>query len=273
MTEAASPLLSVVAPAHDEEGNVEALVDELRATLAGLDVSWELLVVDDNSGDGTRAALAACRARCPQLRVLVLEAEPRGAPLGQSAALGAGLAAARGAVVATIDADGQNDPADIPRLLDVLGRGEADLVQGDRTRRRADGLVKRASSAVARLTRRVLLGDTVRDTGCTLRVMRREVAAGLPLDLDGMHRFIPHLARAAGHRVVEMPVAHRPRTAGRSKYGIRNRALRGLADCLAVRWMTRRRRPAVAREDVASGDPPCSASSPCPPSPTLSRRG
>ena len=147
-----------------------------------------------------------------------------------------------------LDADGQNDPADIPPMLERLAESGADMVQGDRSAARRDSLVRRVSSWVGRVFRRGLLGDTIRDTGCSLRVMRREVALALPLEFRGMHRFIPLMARHVGYRVVEMPVHHRPRAAGQTKYGIRNRAIPGLIDCFAVRWMRKRRRPVTCRE-------------------------
>src|SRR5690606_18624147 len=151
-------------------------------------------------------------------------------------------------LIAVMDADLQNDPADLPGLLNEMQSQQADLVQGDRSRNRRDTLGRRAASWVGRATRRLLLGDSVRDTGCSLRVMKREVALAMPLQFQGMHRFIPITARQLGYRVVEVPVNHRPRVAGRAKYGVFNRAIPGLIDCLAVRWMHRRRRPTLAQE-------------------------
>jgi glycosyltransferase involved in cell wall biosynthesis len=162
-----------------------------------------------------------------------------------------------GMLVALIDGDCQNDPADIPPIVERIAGGDADMVQGDRTAERRDGLVRRVSSWVGRLVRRLLLGDTIRDTGCSLRVMKRDVALALPLEYRGAHRFIPFTARELGFRVVEMPVHHRARTVGRTKYGIRNRAIPGLVDCFAMRWMRNRRR-GVRYEEVTSdraGDP------------------
>jgi dolichol-phosphate mannosyltransferase len=135
-------------------------------------------------------------------------------------------------------------------MLKRLEAEDADMVQGDRSADRRDTVVRRASSWVGRFFRRSLLGDTIRDTGCSLRVMKREVALALPLEFRGVHRFIPFTARQLGYRVVEMPVHHRPRTAGRTKYGILNRAIPGLVDCFAMRWMRSRRR-GVRYEEVA----------------------
>jgi glycosyltransferase involved in cell wall biosynthesis len=162
---------------------------------------------------------------------------------GQSAAFYAGFRMSRGEFIAVLDADCQNDPCDIPVMLEIMGETGADLVQGDRSHARNDNIVRRASSIVGRLFRRWLLNDTIRDTGCSLRLMRREVALAIPLEFRGMHRFIPVTARHLNYKVIEVPVNHRARTAGVPKYGIMNRAIPGLIDCLAVRWMHRRRRP------------------------------
>jgi dolichol-phosphate mannosyltransferase len=237
-----APALTVVVPARDEEENVLSLLQEVEAALGAGGVAFELVVVDDGSRDRTAGLLAALAASRPWLRPLRL-----GAASGKSAALRAGILAARADVVATMDADLQDDPADLPAMLALLGRGEADFVQGCRVRR-ADGAVRRAAAVVGRLTRRCVLGDRTRDTGCGLRAMSSAVARALPLDLEGMHRFLPHLARELGARVVEVPVSHRPRRAGKSHYGLVDRGVAGIADLLAVRWMAqRRRRPEVFR--------------------------
>ncbi len=232
--------LSVIAAAHDEQDNVVQLVAEIDAALGPTGLHHEIVVVDDGSSDRTSAVLAALDH--PRLRVIRMRNTPPGRGNGQSAAFHAGIRASAGGLVAMLDADGQNDPADIPAMIVRLEASGADMVQGDRSRDRRDGLLKRVSSRVGRLVRRWLLADSIRDTGCSLRVMGREVALALPLEFRGMHRFIPLTARQLGYRVVEMPVHHRPRTAGRTKYGIGNRAIPGLIDCLAVRWMKRRRR-------------------------------
>lgn len=263
--------LSVVAPAHNEAGNANALVREVEAAVArfcaGRGEAWEFVVVDDGSTDDTRARLLALAADRPWLRVIAMTRTPPGKGAGQSAAFHAGFRAARGSIIATLDADLQNDPADIPRLIDLLERERADMVQGDRSRNRRDNLVRRAGSVVGRRFRGWILGDRVRDTGCSLRVMKREIALALPLEFRGMHRFIPATASAMGFRVIETPVSHRPRVAGETKYGmgITQRALPGLIDCFAVRWMSKRRRwtanaevtPAPGRAEIrpASAEP------------------
>lgn len=231
-----APAVTVVVPARDEEENVGPLVHEVETVLGARGAAFELVIVDDGSRDRTAGRIAGLADSRPWLRPLRL-----GAASGKSAALLAGILAARADVVATMDADLQDDPADLPGMLDLLGRGEADFVQGSRVRR-ADGAVREAAAGVGRLTRWLVLGDSTRDTGCGLRAMRAPVARALPLDLEGMHRFLPYLARELGARVVEVPVTHRPRRAGKSHYGLVDRGFSGFADLLAVRWMSRRRR-------------------------------
>jgi glycosyltransferase involved in cell wall biosynthesis len=237
--------VSVVAPAHNEEANVDALVAQIGAAMVPTGLPFEAVIVDDGSTDGTRARLAALMPARPWLRVIAMTRTPPGRGGGQSAAFHAGFRAARGALVAVLDADLQNDPAEIPLMVRRLREAGADLVQGDRSHARRDNVVRRVGSVVGRLFRRALLGDTIRDTGCSLRVMKREVALRLPLEFRGVHRFIPISAIHMGYRVVEMPVTHRPRVAGETKYGmgIVQRALPGLRDLFAVRWMRSRRRP------------------------------
>lgn len=240
--------LSVVAPAHNERDNVEPLLREIEGVVAPWAAAraraWECVIVDDGSTDGTGEALRRLQRERPWLRVVRMTRTPPGKGAGQSAAFHAGFRAARGELIATLDADLQNDPAEIPRLIDALEREHADLVQGDRSRARRDHFVRRAGSVVGRVFRRLLLGDSIRDTGCSLRVMRREVALLLPLEFRGVHRFIPVSARRMGFTVVERPVRHRPRLAGQTKYGmgVAQRAIPGLIDCFAMRWMFNRRR-------------------------------
>lgn len=249
--------LSVVAPAHNEEGNIPGLVDEVGRACGSLGLAFEFIVVDDGSTDGTRARVVEAMAGRPWLRCIAMADTPPGKGVGQSAAFHAGFRAARGELIALLDADLQNDPADLPGLYQKMKETGADLVQGDRSaaRRRGDGLVRRAGSRVGRIFRALLLGDTIRDTGCSLRLMRREVALRLPLEFRGAHRFIPVVARDLGYRVVEVPVGHRPRAHGETKYGmgITKRALPGLIDCLAIRWMRSRRRATVAVEQGPVG--------------------
>jgi dolichol-phosphate mannosyltransferase len=222
-----SPTLSVVVPLYNEEANLPILQEELRVALSGLD--YEVVFVDDGSVDRTAERIE------PAGNIRVIRFEKNS---GQSAAIYAGLTAARGATVVIIDGDLQNDPADIPKLLAEIARG-ADLVCGYRVRRQ-DTLVKRATSRIANAVRSRYTKDGVRDTGCTLKAMRRECVSTL-LPFKGMHRFIPALVKAAGYRLVEVPVNHRPRRFGQSKYGLGNRALRATIDMFGVRWLLSRR--------------------------------
>ena len=219
-------MLSVVIPLYNEEGNIAALQRELAAALAGLD--HEIVFVDDGSRDQTLARIE----RRPGVRVIEFERNT-----GQSAAMYAGIHAARGDVIALLDGDLQNDPADIRRLLAEIDKG-ADLVCGYRAHRK-DTPFKRLQSRIANAVRSRFTGDGVRDTGCTLKAMRRECREAL-VPFYGMHRFIPALVKGMGYRLVELPVHHRPRTAGVSKYGFGNRALKATMDMFAVRWMLSR---------------------------------
>jgi len=224
--ETSSPAVSIVVPLFNEEENVPILQSELTAALAGLD--YEIIFVDDGSSDQTVARIAPG----PGIRVLRFERNA-----GQSAALYAGLRSARGATAVLIDGDLQNDPADIPGLLAEIERG-ADLVCGYRKQRK-DTLVKRITSRIANFVRSRFTRDGVRDTGCTLKAMRRECISAL-LPFKGMHRFIPALVKGAGYRLVEIPVSHRPRKFGQSKYGLGNRAIRATIDMFGVRWLLSR---------------------------------
>lgn len=249
--------LSVVAPAHNEQDNLRALVDQVEQALGPLGITWEVVIADDGSTDATRATLLRLMADRPWLRVVAMRETPPGKGNGQSAAFHAAFRAARGRLLAVLDADLQNDPADLPAMLALLAQQNADMVQGDRSHARQDTLVRRVGSVVGRLFRRLILGDTVRDTGCSLRVLKREYALRLPLEFRGMHRFIPVSVAQLGGKVVEMPVRHRPRTAGTTKYGAGlARALPGLIDCFAVRWMRNRRRPTAFAEVWPEDAPP-----------------
>lgn len=228
-------VLSVAIPIHNEEANIDTLAAELESALAPVP-GWECLWVDDGSTDGSARLLAALHAREPRHRVLRFSTRR-----GQTAALLAGWRAARGAWVGSVDGDGQNDPADLPRLLEAARLGQVDMVNGVRARRN-DSWVRRMSSRIANGFRNRVTNDRVTDVGCSVRVFRRRFVEGLP-PLNGMHRFLPTLVRMAGGTRLEMPVTHRPRRAGRTKYGVHNRLWVGIVDCLGVRWMGRRYRP------------------------------
>jgi glycosyltransferase involved in cell wall biosynthesis len=226
-----APWLSVVVPVRDEEASLEPLHRELDAALASVPGGCELVFVDDGSRDGSLARLGAIAEKDPRVRVLELDGRH-----GQTAALDAGFRAARGEVVVTLDADLQNDPAEIPMLLARLE--QADVVNGVRVERRDDWL-RRAASRVANAVRNRATGESVTDVGCSLRAMRACYLRRVKLH-RGMHRFLPTLLRLEGARVVEVPVSHRPRRHGASKYGIHDRLWTGLADLLAVRWLQSR---------------------------------
>jgi dolichol-phosphate mannosyltransferase len=230
-----SPAVSVIVPMYNEEENVPILQAELKAALQGVD--HEFIFVDDGSADRTVERIEAT----PNLRVIRFEKNA-----GQSAAIYAGLQAARGAILVLIDGDLQNDPADIPKLVDAISGG-ADLVCGYRAQRK-DTLVKRLTSRIANAVRSRYTRDGVRDTGCTLKAMRRECVAVL-FPFRGMHRFIPALIKDAGYRLVEIPVNHRPRRFGQTKYGLGNRAIRATVDMFGVRWLLSRRLNYKIREE------------------------
>lgn len=218
-------------PAYNERENLAPLLDEITSALAGR--SYEVIIVDDGSTDGTLEALKAMRARYPQLRIIAFERNA-----GQTAAFAAGFRAARAPVVITLDADMQNDPTDIPRLVETLKESGATAVAGFRATRR-DTPWRRLQSRIANAVRNRLNGEVIRDTGCSLKAFRTDAVRALPL-FAGMHRFLPTLIKMQGGTVTEIPVGHRPRRHGVTKYGMWNRVLRSLVDAFAVRWMQRR---------------------------------
>ena len=223
--------ISVVVPAYNEAESLPEFLAELRAALDATGKPSEIVLVDDGSDDGTPELLARERARDPRLRPLRLMARA-----GQSAALAAGIARARGTVVVTLDADLQNDPADLPRVLAALK--DADVVSGIRANRR-DTWVRRVSSRIANATRRAVIGDRITDIGCSFKAYRREALRDLPMFV-GVHRFLPALCSFRGARLVEVPLSHRPRRHGVTKYGVQNRLWRGLHDLIGVRWLKSR---------------------------------
>ncbi len=240
------PYVSVLIPARNEAGNLAPLLEEIRRALAG--EAHEVIVVDDGSDDGTAAELRALKAGQPRLRVL-----RHARPLGQSTALYRAALAARGRWLATLDGDGQNDPADIPGMLarvrDAEGRAAGiQLVAGHRTERR-DTLGKRWASRLANGLRRRILRDGTPDTGCGIKLIERQAFLRLPY-FDHMHRFIPALIRRQGGRMLVHPVNHRPRRAGVSKYGNLERALVGITDLLGVCWLIRRTRLDVPAQEM-----------------------
>ena len=242
-----SPELSVVVPAFNEAGNAGRLVDEIAAVLRGR-IAFEMVFVDDGSQDGTLAELKAAQASHPELRVLEHSRQ-----CGQSTALRSGIRAARAAWVATLDGDGQNDPADIPKLLAERARAAADVkcFAGWRTTR-CDAASKRIGSRVANAVRSRLLRDATPDTGCGLKLFERAAFLDLPW-FDHMHRYIPALMQRAGWRTLSVPVNHRPRGAGASKYTNLGRLLVAFADLQGVAWLIRRNQRTAVREHPAGG--------------------
>jgi len=242
---AIGPAISVVVPVRNEAPNVGPLIAEIAAALAG--TPHEILYVDDGSTDGTAAAVRGIPAG-PDGPVRLLR---HAASCGQSAAVVTGIRAARAPWIATLDGDGQNDPADIPRLwARARAEGEDALVAGWRTTRR-DSWTKRRTSRIANRVRARLLGDATPDTGCGLKVFPRDLFLALP-HFDHMHRFLPALVIRGGGRVVSEPVGHRPRTRGVSKYGTLDRLAVGLVDLLGMMWLQRRwKRPRLLPDDAA----------------------
>jgi len=224
--------LTVVIPAYNEAENVEPLLDQLRPVLARWPGRVEILFVDDGSTDATLSLLRQGQLADARIRVACFKRN-----LGQTAAMAAGFRLARGRAVVTLDSDLQNDPADIPRLVEMLK--DWDAVCGVRARRH-DGWWKRLSSRIANGFRNWATGDDIIDTGCTLKAYRRDCLESLDL-YHGMHRFLPTLLKMRGYRVTQVPVNHRPRLRGETKYGTWDRLVKGLADVWAVRWMKKNR--------------------------------
>lgn len=245
--QSARPWLSVIVPVKDERDNLEPLTTRLLAVLEARQESrtapFEVLYIDDGSTDGSSDILNRLAKEHPPVRVIHFDRN-----YGQTSAFDAGFRRSTGELVVTIDGDLQNDPEDIPLLLEHAKR--YDLVCGWRTNRH-DNLIRKVSSRIANAVRSAVTGDRVHDTGCSLKIFRRAVVDRLPL-FEGMHRFFPALALLHGFTVAEVPVRHHPRVHGRSKYGVGNRLLKGLYDLVAVRWMQGR----VLRYQVKAGDRP-----------------
>mgnify|MGYP001545159411 CR=1 FL=1 len=244
------PPVSVVIPVRDEAAAIAPLIQEIAAVMAGLD--HEIIVVDDGSGDGTDHILQALAARMPRLR---LHRHPRSR--GQSTAIRSGVRLARGALIVTLDGDGQNPPDQIPLLLAPFAHAAPGLglVQGQRARRQ-DSLAKRLASRFANAIRGGLLHDGVRDSGCGLKAFRREAYLELPF-FDHIHRFMPAMMLREGWRVETVDVTHRARESGRSKYSNLARGLVGIPDLMGAAWLIRRsgRQGAAASDAARQGQP------------------
>jgi glycosyltransferase involved in cell wall biosynthesis len=233
--------LSLVVPVYNERESLRILVEEIGHALTGR--RYEIVAVDDGSSDGSFEELKALKRDHPELHIVAFAANA-----GQTAAFAAGFRVARGRVIVTLDADLQNDPADIPALVAELAKSGATAVAGYRVDRRDSGW-KRLQSRIANRVRNRLNRETIRDTGCSLKAFRADALRELAL-FNGMHRFLPTLIRMQGGSVREVPVRHRARRYGKTKYGMWNRVFRGLADALAVRWMQRRALRYRVREEL-----------------------
>ena len=227
--------ISVVIPVYNEEDNLEPLLDELFPVLYRTGSAFEVICVDDASTDDSLAVLLKLKQKFAELRIIQHRLN-----CGESAGQASGFANARGAWIVTLDADQQNDPADIPALL--AASQNADAVCGIR-QKREDDWIKRISSRIANGFRNWVTQDVIADAGCTFRAIKRDALREIPV-FNGMHRFLPTLLRLQGFKVVEISVNHRPRTRGESKYGVGNRAFRGLIDCFAILWLRKRCFPA-----------------------------
>jgi dolichol-phosphate mannosyltransferase len=239
------PEISVIVPLYNEVDNVAPLARQVLDALRNEPRPLELVLVDDASTDGTWEQIIAANKLDPRVRGL-----RHGRNAGQSAALWTGFRGSNSPIIMTLDGDLQNDPADLPKLL--AGLAEYDVVCGMRIARQ-DNFLRRASSKIARAARKAVLGVDFRDTGCALRVFKRSALDSL-FAFNGFHRFMPVLAHSAGARVVELPVNHRQRVAGVSKYGVLNRLGRGIFDLFAVAWYQRRQIPPIPVTAFPPGD-------------------
>ena len=231
--------LSIVIPFYNEEASAPALLDEVRTVIDATGTAYEVIAVNDGSSDSTGAVLAGLVTRWPQLRCYSFADNQ-----GQSAGLLFGFSHARGQLIVTLDGDGQNDPADIPAIVKHLGKGW-DMVTGKRTKRHDSGL-RKGMSRLANLVRGRLLHDKITDSGCALKVFRRKIVESF-IPMRTLYSFMPALATAAGYKVDEVPVNHRPRVAGQSKYGLWTMLWRPLLDMFGVLWFIRRRCSAVGK--------------------------
>jgi dolichol-phosphate mannosyltransferase len=230
-----APEISLVIPCHNEERNLEPLLSAIHAALDPLGFDYEVVITDDGSTDNSWNVLKTLATNDPRLRVQQFEFN-----CGESAASWAGMQAARGRYIATLDADLQNDPKDLPRLVDALAR--ADCVCGTRvqTRGQGDNWLKIVSSKIANWVRNKLSGETISDAGCTYRVFKRECIAHVTF-FKGAHRFLPTLIKMEDFTVTEVPVATNPRFSGTSHYGVWNRLFKSFCDLLGIRWMKSRK--------------------------------
>lgn len=237
------PDISIVVPVRNESGNIAPLVEEIARALSGRD--FEIVYVNDGSSDGTEAELKALSARYPYLRQI-----KHARSCGQSAAITTGVQAARAPLVATLDGDGQNDPAFLPALIEKLSRREVGLVAGQRVGRKASGF-KKLQSRIANGVRGAILRDGTRDTGCGLKAFRRDLFLKLPY-FDGLHRFLPALVRRENYEIAYVDVIDRPRGHGVSNYGMWDRLWVGILDLMGVWWLLRRKKNVPQVSEVSN---------------------
>lgn len=224
------PYLSIIIPIKNEQENVATLIERIHKGVQPLRREYEIIFVDDGSTDKSVEVLKGLIPSEPNLRVIEFEKN-----FGQTAALDAGFRTARGAIIGILDGDNQNDPADLPRMIAKMHKGNFDMILGVRTKRN-DNIVRRLSSRIANAVRNWVTKDKIRDAGCAIKVFKRACLTNIEL-YEGMHRFMGTLFRMHGFRVSEMAVRHYPRLRGTAKYGIRNRLWKTIKDLLAVRWM------------------------------------
>jgi glycosyltransferase involved in cell wall biosynthesis len=241
------PEVSVVLPVFNEEESIESLVSEIQAALESTQKTYEVICVDDKSTDNSLAVLRKIEKTSPQIRVVEHRMN-----WGQSAAFISGFHNCLGELVVTMDADGQNDPSDLPVLFGQLEKS-CDAVCGIRAERKDPG-IRKIASRIANTFRNAVTGDSLADTGCSLRVIRKDALREIPA-FNGLHRFLPSILRFQGFNVEEVPVSHRHRRFGKSKYGISDRLFRGVADCFAIRWFRQRTFP-VKRVQTDRGSCP-----------------
>lgn len=238
--------ISVIVPAFEESANIAPMAREVAAAMQSVTPDWELVFVDDASRDGTWQRIAEARRAEPRVRGL---RHTRNA--GQSAAVWTGINATTAPILCTLDGDLQNDPADLPKMIAELKN--VDFVSGMRLSRQ-DTWVRKISSRIARRARSAALGVDFRDTGCAIRAFKRETLAGV-FPFNGLHRFLPVLVHGGGFKTLEMPVNHRPRVAGVSKYGVWNRLGRGIYDLIAISWYQKRRYRAPGFAELDDAEP------------------
>lgn len=251
-----NPTLSLVIPCYNEEGNLPSLMTAIHAAMEPLGVSYEIVITDDCSRDGSWEVLKSLAAKDPRLRVQRFAFN-----CGESAASFAGLKAARGRYLVTLDADLQNDPKDLPKFLEALKH--YDCVCGTRveSRGKGDNIIRILSSRIANAVRNALSGEKISDAGCTYRAFKCECIADLKF-FKGMHRFLPTLFKIEGFTVTEISVTNNPRLAGKSNYGVWNRLFASFYDLLAVRWMKKRMFKWRVAEQFNFAEPPISAQTP-----------